>query len=355
MALVLSCGQVYGQGIDFREISLETALAEAGKDGKYVFVDCYTSWCGPCKRMDREVFPLEKVGTYFNSAFICVKYDMDREECKEIKDKYDVHSFPTYLLLRPDGTVQHKVVGGGRNADEFIEVFKQGVTQNNSLSYLEGLYLKGGMDKDGLLRYGLALREARDRDGADRVLEELKVCLTDEEKTQAEYWVLFRDKKFGEEEYLFVVANLDAFQKNVGKEIVDSFIMKNYEKLIKYRMSALGFKWDFSKSLADLSAIRDELDRVDIAGKEKIAEHIGLLTAYMNGDTKGAMESVGKMVSAGGEDLQAVYTFFKAIRRREDTAMIKEVVQAKDHLLRQAAGESREELAEAIANLEKSI
>ena len=36
---------------NFQELTLAKALEKAKIENKYVFVDCYTSWCGPCKMM----------------------------------------------------------------------------------------------------------------------------------------------------------------------------------------------------------------------------------------------------------------------------------------------------------------
>ena len=42
------------QGISFVEgKTLSEVLAQAKNEGKLVFVDCYTEWCGPCKMMAR--------------------------------------------------------------------------------------------------------------------------------------------------------------------------------------------------------------------------------------------------------------------------------------------------------------
>ena len=46
---------VVAQGVSFQELSLAKALEKAKEENKYVFVDCYTSWCGPCKMMASQV------------------------------------------------------------------------------------------------------------------------------------------------------------------------------------------------------------------------------------------------------------------------------------------------------------
>src|ERR1700689_3074336 len=53
-------------------------LKQARAESKYIFVDCYATWCGPCKEMDRKVYTDEKVGDFFNEHFVCLKVQMDR-------------------------------------------------------------------------------------------------------------------------------------------------------------------------------------------------------------------------------------------------------------------------------------
>ena len=42
--------------------TLEQASAKAKAENKLIFIDCYTQWCGPCKKMSKEVFPQASVG-----------------------------------------------------------------------------------------------------------------------------------------------------------------------------------------------------------------------------------------------------------------------------------------------------
>ncbi len=46
------------KGIQFlKDLSWEQILAKAAKENKFVFVDCYATWCVPCKTMDNNVYP----------------------------------------------------------------------------------------------------------------------------------------------------------------------------------------------------------------------------------------------------------------------------------------------------------
>ena len=67
-------------------------------------MDCYTSWCGPCKALAKNVFTQEKVGEFFNPRFINVKYDMEKGDGKMLNEKYKKYivGYPTLLLLNAD-------------------------------------------------------------------------------------------------------------------------------------------------------------------------------------------------------------------------------------------------------------
>lgn len=81
LSVVILCGftmSLLAQGIQFREGSWKEILEIAKKENKLVFVDNYTSWCGPCKKMVSEIFPLKEVGDFYNANFICYKLDCEK-------------------------------------------------------------------------------------------------------------------------------------------------------------------------------------------------------------------------------------------------------------------------------------
>ncbi len=47
---------VCAQGVNFRPLSYTEAIELAAKENKMVFIDFYTTWCGPCKRMSKRGF-----------------------------------------------------------------------------------------------------------------------------------------------------------------------------------------------------------------------------------------------------------------------------------------------------------
>lgn len=116
--------QLSAQGINFTQASFEEVLAKARKEGKSVFVDCYTSWCGPCKRMTAMVFPDSRVGEFFNAQFVCAKWDMEKDEGFEIASRFNIKAYPTLLFLDGNGNEISRHVGM-LNPDDLIEKGKK--------------------------------------------------------------------------------------------------------------------------------------------------------------------------------------------------------------------------------------
>ena len=85
-AALLCSVMLFAQGVNFQNLTYAEALEKAKAENKLVFMDCYTSWCGPCKMMTNEVFPQKEAGDYFNPLFVCVKFDMEKGEGVDVFD-----------------------------------------------------------------------------------------------------------------------------------------------------------------------------------------------------------------------------------------------------------------------------
>lgn len=85
------------RGIDFQSMEWKKALKIAKSQKRLIFVDCYTSWCGPCKLLAKNVFTQDSVADYFNRNFVCLKMDMEKEG-KELATEYAVNTYPHCCL-----------------------------------------------------------------------------------------------------------------------------------------------------------------------------------------------------------------------------------------------------------------
>lgn len=91
--------------VEFFGGTFDEALARARTEGKGVFIDFYTVWCGPCKLMSTQVFTDPAVGEYFNRKF--VNYQINAEDkafAAQVK-LYGVQAYPTLVFLDASGQV----------------------------------------------------------------------------------------------------------------------------------------------------------------------------------------------------------------------------------------------------------
>ena len=142
-------------GIKFFTGSWKEVLAEAKRQNKPIFVDIFTTWCGPCKLMAKQAFPDPKVGEKFNANFISYQIDAEKGEGIEVAKKYTVDAYPTSLYVSANGDLIHRAIGYGgikgmlEEADKAIDAAKD----VNPLSVMEKQYESGKRDKDFLAAY----------------------------------------------------------------------------------------------------------------------------------------------------------------------------------------------------------
>jgi len=128
---------ICGQGIEFNtNNSWQELISISASSNKLIFLDCYTTWCGPCKGMAAEVFTDKNVGDFMNSNFICTKRDMEKGEGAYLNKKYKsfIPGYPTYLLINSNGEVVYQAAGYMK-ADKFIQSMKEGLEKRSWIIY----------------------------------------------------------------------------------------------------------------------------------------------------------------------------------------------------------------------------
>ena len=97
LAGVFACFQLFSQGVDFKSVSLKEALEQAKTQGKMVFVDCYTTWCGPCKMMHPI---LDELKERLGDKVRILKIDVDVPANRQSVYAYQIQSVPTLMLFK---------------------------------------------------------------------------------------------------------------------------------------------------------------------------------------------------------------------------------------------------------------
>ncbi|MDQ1854970.1 thioredoxin family protein [Chryseobacterium sp. WLY505] len=252
----------WAQGIKFEEGNFASVMAKAKKEKKLVFIDAYASWCGPCKLMVKNIFPLQSVGDYYNSHFINAKIDMEKGEGIELAKKYNVKAFPTYLFIDGNGEAVHRTLGYVEEKD-FIQFAKDAEDPNKRLTSLKQQFEKGEKDPE-FLKNLAGLTMYNDAEFAGKVLnryfqqktgldqEDIQMLLSGVQTTDSPLYKIFQDKKadivkfFPEDKY-------EKFDKNIKLNTVSK---KAYNPDTK--------KWDDSYFMAETQKFlsKEEADKI---------------------------------------------------------------------------------------------
>lgn len=146
---------VNAEGIQFFQGTLKEVFSEAQKENKLIFIDVFTTWCGPCKKMSNTIFPLEQVGKSYNTSFINYSIDAEKGEGVEFSRKYKVGAYPSFLFLTGEGNLIHKSVGA-RNEAEFLKLAEEVIVLNKEykpIEVLEKEYAAGNKDATFIKKY----------------------------------------------------------------------------------------------------------------------------------------------------------------------------------------------------------
>lgn len=99
--LLFAPALAFSQGIHFEDGDWKGVLAKAKKENKLVYVDVYTTWCGPCKVLAATIFPQKEAGDVYNAHFVNYRIDAEKGEGIALAEKYGVNGFPTHLFINP--------------------------------------------------------------------------------------------------------------------------------------------------------------------------------------------------------------------------------------------------------------
>jgi len=236
LSLVLVASVTFAQGVAFEPDGtlLPQAAAKAKKENKLVFVDCYTQWCGPCKKMARDIFPQEKVGKYMNERFVNVKIDMEASYAEGLSKEWQVSGYPTFIIFNADGKEIGRFMGGS-DADGFIARVAEKSAVDAAASSLEERWKQGERGDAFLKEYLASLTATYKRDDADMVAETL---LKGKEETFAqdpELAAIFMkhvNNPFASS-FIYTAQHPEALKATVGERPVTmkiSSVLNNYTK-----------------------------------------------------------------------------------------------------------------------------
>lgn len=148
----------FGQ-ITFEHGTLKEALETAKKAKKPLFVDVYATWCGPCKQMAATAFVDPEVSTFYNTNFVSLKLDGEKNDGPEVMSKYGITAYPTLLYFDASGNLVGKVIGGMQAKQLLAKGKEIANPESNPVFLARKEYLKSKKKPSDLKAYVKVLSE----------------------------------------------------------------------------------------------------------------------------------------------------------------------------------------------------
>ncbi len=275
LLVILACFLVstsFAQEIAFETGTWAEIKAKAKKENKLIFMDAFTTWCGPCKWMAKNTFTDKSVADYYNSNFINAKIDMEKGEGLDIAKEYKVTCYPNLVYIDGDGKLVHRAAGS-MDAAAFIQVGKTAYTPAKAFSTYQDNYDKGERKPEFLLAYLDALSQTCF--SATTVATDYFATVKEQDMLQQANWSLLY--RFIEDvnaaPFSYLVKNRKAFEE---KYTADSVSQKIYDTYLQHGTAIIKAKED---AAVKLKTFQMEISNSGIARADELIANLNLALA----------------------------------------------------------------------------
>ncbi|NUY79798.1 thioredoxin family protein [Flavobacterium sp. MAH-1] len=158
---VLFCAfPMFGQTpFPFNESGFASVMKQAKAENKPVLYMFYASWCPHCHKMREEIFPEPEVAALLNRNFLVAAQDVELDGGRTIARKFNVTSYPTFVVLDPNGELLYGFNGELKKPD-FIKEITDAADEEKQLPYLKKAFGNEPSDGNRALALIMALRKA---------------------------------------------------------------------------------------------------------------------------------------------------------------------------------------------------
>jgi thiol-disulfide isomerase/thioredoxin len=282
----------FGQ-IEFeKNLTLDKLKAKAKKEKKLIFIDAYTTWCGPCKWISANIFTDKDVAAFYNKNFINAKFDMeDQGEGSNIGSLYKVMCYPNLLFIDADGKLVHRTAGAEQDPQFYIQLGEIAKSSDKNFSVIEANYFKNPSDPKLFKAYmGAVSSTCLDyKDELDNFLSLLK----ENDYFKEENWKIITEylTDFNNKTTQYIAKNSNKFSEKFGDE-VDGFLFNSIRQTAYDLLNEPEFQSDKYNLLLEtaksmkMESIANLLPMLEVYGFERQSEWEKLFQYLMiNGDT----------------------------------------------------------------------
>lgn len=294
---------------NFRKITYAEALQAAKSEQKQVFIDFYTSWCGPCKMMSRNTFPTKVVGDYMNKKFVSLQIDAEKGEGVDLAKRFKITAYPTFVIVNSDDTEAART-SGYSPADEFLSILERLTNPEMTPEKIKARYESGDRSAESVKNYvGLLTEEVGNTrmseeaysaklDSINGLVMDYFNSLSDAQKVAPENEFIYRTYTEDSEEpsAQFYIANRKKFGDN---QEVDS-IVKSYFFGTTYKYLAYTKPYNAQK----VKALEDGIKKEKVNADNTFTPALKIIEK-MGGDNKSLFSTISSEFKNLDQSFQA--------------------------------------------------
>lgn len=287
LGLTLATGAVTAQ-TNFRSIDFNEALKQSQAENKLVFIDFYTDWCGPCRKMSKEVFPQKQVGDYFNAQFVCIKLNAEKEG-KELAQKFEVKAYPTFIIADQQGNTKATITGAFP-ADAFVAKVKNELNPEMAPERMKQRYESGERTPELVDAYAMSFMEQKKMDEGYKIIDDYFNSLSDKQKLAPENLFVFTRYTFdvSDPKCQFWTKNVEKADSKT-KEIALAHLQKLYHSATSTYLSGYVFA-ENKFNEAEYQQLKQDIYSLKLDQKYPFAPVFELIECYAKGDKKAYFE-----------------------------------------------------------------
>jgi len=235
-------GNAQNRSIEFIDNDFDKAKNAAKTQGKLIFVDAYTTWCGPCKWMAANKFTNDTIADFYNRNFISLKMDMEKGEGIELAKKYNVKAYPTLLFLDAEGNIVHRTVGAERNTRNYIDKGLDALNPYERLSTYDAVW-EEGVRSSAFVKIYLDKLSSAGINSID-VMNAYYVNLNEDQLMEEGAFSIISnyDKSIDSRGMINLLEKREAYTALYGQEKVEKVLYQNYLSYLYSIVNAKDFK-----------------------------------------------------------------------------------------------------------------
>ncbi|MBL8858892.1 MAG: thioredoxin family protein [Planctomycetes bacterium] len=152
--------------------TFDEAIARAKAENKLVFIDFWTTWCGWCKKLDKDTYSDDAVVAAMKDI-ICLNIDAESKAGTPLAQKYGVSGFPTMIVLDSDGMLRD-LISGYMPPEPFKVEIERIIANKGTVGELRALVTAEPSNVDKRWKLASRLQALGDKAGYEAQVAEIK-------------------------------------------------------------------------------------------------------------------------------------------------------------------------------------